>query len=119
MNQTNNMNKTIFQRIIDREIPAKIEHEDERCIVIHDIQPQAPVHLLVVPKGVIARVAAASAGDEGVLGHLIVVAGMVAGRLGLERGFRLVINNGPDACESVPHVHVHLLAGRQLGWPPG
>jgi len=113
------MGKTIFQRIIDREIPARIEHEDEQCIVIHDIQPQAPVHLLIVPKRVIARVADASAGDEALLGHLLATAGVVARKLGLERGFRLVINNGPDACESVPHVHVHLLARRQLGWPPG
>ena len=113
------MGKTIFQRIIDREIPAKIEHEDDQCIVIHDIQPQAPVHLLIVPKRVIARVADASAGDEALLGHLLATAGVVAGKLGLERGFRLVINNGPDACESVPHVHVHLLAKRQMGWPPG
>ena len=119
MNQQSNASRTIFQRIIDREIPAKIEYEDEWCMVIHDIQPQAPVHLLIVPKRVIARVADASAADEGLLGHLIVTAGMVAKKLNLERGFRLVINNGPDACESVPHVHVHLLAKRQMGWPPG
>jgi histidine triad (HIT) family protein len=113
------MSKTIFQRIIDREIPAKIEHEDERCIVLHDIQPQAPVHLLIVPKQVIPRVGDAEAADEAVLGHLLLTAGVVARKLGLDRGFRLVINHGPDACESVPHLHVHLLARRQLGWPPG
>jgi histidine triad (HIT) family protein len=113
------MSKTLFQRIIDREIPAKIEHEDERCIVLHDIQPQAPVHLLIVPKQVIPRVGDAEAADEAVLGHLLVTAGVVARKLGLDRGFRLVINHGPDACESVPHLHVHLLARRQLGWPPG
>jgi histidine triad (HIT) family protein len=113
------MSKSIFQRIIDREIPAKIEHEDERCIVLHDIQPQAPVHLLIVPKQVIVRVGDAEAGDEAVLGHLLLTAGVVARKLGLARGFRLVINHGPDACESVPHLHVHLLARRQLGWPPG
>ncbi|EIP97490.1 HIT family hydrolase, diadenosine tetraphosphate hydrolase [Opitutaceae bacterium TAV1] len=111
--------KTLFQRIIDREIPAKIEHEDDRCIVIHDIEPQAPVHLLVIPKTVIPRVGEATAADEGTLGHLLLVAGVVAKKLGLERGFRLVINHGPDACESVPHLHVHLLAKRQMGWPPG
>ena len=111
--------KTIFQRIIDREIPAKIEYEDDQCVVLHDIQPQAPVHLLIVPKRVIARVADATAADEALLGHLIATAGVVARKLNLERGFRLVINNGPDACESVPHVHVHLLAKRQMGWPPG
>jgi len=113
------MSKTIFQRIIDREIPAKIEHEDDKCIVIHDIQPQVPVHLLIVPKRVIARAGEAAAGDAELLGHLLVTAGVVARKLNLERGFRLVINNGPDACESVPHLHVHLLARRQMGWPPG
>jgi histidine triad (HIT) family protein len=111
--------KTIFQRIIDREIPSKIEHEDEHCIVIRDIQPQAPVHLLIVPKKPIARVDQATAADEGVLGHLMIAAQTVAKKLNLAKGFRLVINNGPDACESVPHLHVHLLAGRQMTWPPG
>ena len=113
------MSKTIFQKIIDREIPAKIEHEDERCIVLHDIQPQAPVHLLIIPKQLIPRVGEATAADEAVLGHLLVTAGFVAKKLGLARGFRLVINHGPDACESVPHLHVHLLAKRQMNWPPG
>jgi histidine triad (HIT) family protein len=110
---------TLFERIISREIPAKIEHEDERCIVIHDIQPQAPVHLLIIPKTVIPRVGDASPGQETILGHLLLVAGVVAKKLQLARGFRLVINQGPDACESVPHLHVHLLAKRQLNWPPG
>jgi len=114
-----NTTKTIFQRIIDREIPAKIEHEDDHCIVIHDIQPQAPVHLLIVPKRVLARAADATQADEPLLGHLIATAGVVAKKLNLARGFRLVINNGPDACESVPHIHVHLLAKRQMAWPPG
>ena len=113
------MSKTIFQRIIDREIPGKIEHEDEQCIVLHDIDPQAPVHLLIVPKKLIPRVGAATTDDQAVLGHLLLVAGQGARKLNLERGFRIVINNGPDACESVPHLHVHLLAKRQMGWPPG
>jgi histidine triad (HIT) family protein len=113
------MPKTIFQKIIDREIPAKIEHEDERCIVIHDIEPKAPVHLLIIPKQVIERIGAATAADEPVLGHLLVTAGLVAKKLNLARGFRLVINSGPDANETVPHVHVHLLAQRQMTWPPG
>jgi histidine triad (HIT) family protein len=113
------MAKTIFQRIIDREIPAKIEHEDEFCVVLHDIQPQAPVHLLIVPKKLIPRVSEASAADTAILGHLLVTAGVVAKKLGLSNGFRIVINNGPDACESVPHLHVHLLAKRQMSWPPG
>ena len=113
------MSKTLFERIIAREIPAKIEHEDERCIVIHDIQPQAPVHLLIIPKKPIARLTAATLADECLLGHLLLVAGQLAEKLNLERGFRVVVNNGPDACESVPHVHVHLLARRQMDWPPG
>jgi histidine triad (HIT) family protein len=113
------MSRTLFQKIIDREIPAQIEYEDDRCIVIHDIAPEAPVHLLIIPKQVIPRLAAATPADESVLGHLLVTAGVVAKQLGLERGFRLVVNSGPDAHETVPHVHVHLLAKRQLGWPPG
>jgi histidine triad (HIT) family protein len=113
------MTKTLFQKIIDREIPAKIEHEDARCIVIHDIQPQAPVHLLIIPKKPIPRLSEAVSADEAVLGHLLVVAGEMARKLKLERGFRLIVNSGPDASESVPHVHVHLLARRQMGWPPG
>lgn len=113
------MPKTIFEKIIAREIPAKLEHEDEHCIVLHDIQPQAPVHLLIIPKRVIPRVSEATPDDQLVLGHLLLVAGQVARKLHLAHGFRLVVNNGPHACESVPHLHVHLLAQRQLGWPPG
>jgi len=113
------MSKTIFQKIIDREIPAQIEHEDEHCIVIHDIQPQAPVHVLVIPKKLIPRVGEAGDEDGAVLGHLLLTAREVARKLGLANGFRVVINNGPDGCESVPHLHVHLLGKRQLQWPPG
>jgi histidine triad (HIT) family protein len=113
------MSKTIFQRIIDREIPARIEHEDEHCIVLHDIQPQAPVHLLIVPKKPIPRVAEAAPADQAVLGHLLLTAGVVEKKLQLAAGFRLVVNNGPHACESVPHLHIHLLAQRQMTWPPG
>ena len=111
--------KTIFQRIIAREIPARIEHEDEHCIVIHDVHPQAPVHLLIIPKTPIARVGEATAADQAVLGHLLLTAGLVARKLQLGEGFRLVVNQGPHGGETVPHLHVHLLAGRQLGWPPG
>lgn len=110
---------TLFERIIAREIPAKVEHEDEHCIVIHDIAPAAPVHLLLIPKVVIPRVGEATPEHQAVLGHLLLTAGVVAQKLSLERGFRLVINHGPDACETVPHLHVHLLARRQLTWPPG
>jgi histidine triad (HIT) family protein len=113
------MTRTLFQKIIDREVPAKIEYEDDRCIVIHDIDPKAPVHLIIIPKKAIPRLAEASASDEAVLGHLLVVAGELAKKLGLERGFRIVINNGPDAQETIPHLHVHLFARRQMTWPPG
>jgi histidine triad (HIT) family protein len=113
------MVKTLFQKIIDREIPAKIEHEDDLCIVLHDIQPQAPVHLLIIPKKPIPRVGEAIPADQAILGHLLLTAGTLAKKLNLARGFRLVINHGPDATESVPHLHVHLLAQRQLTWPPG
>ena len=111
--------KTIFSRIIDREIPARIEYEDDFCIVIHDINAQAPVHLLIIPKKVITNVSTATADETATLGHLIQVAREMASTLGLERGFRLVINTGSDGGETVPHLHVHLLAGRKLGWPPG
>ena len=113
------MSKTIFQRIIDREIPAKIEHEDDLCIVLHDIQPQAPVHLLIIPKKLIPRVGEATPADQALLGHLLLTAGALAKKLNLGNGFRLVINHGPDGGESVPHLHVHLLAKRPLAWPPG
>ncbi len=113
------MPPTIFQRIIAREIPARIEYEDEHCIVLHDIQPQAPVHLLIVAKKLIPRVAEATADDEPVLGRMLAVAAIVAKKLNLSEGFRLVINNGPQGCESVPHLHIHLLGKRQMTWPPG
>lgn len=113
------MSKTLFQRIIDREIPARIEYEDASCIAIHDIQPKAPVHLLIIPKIPLARLSEAKGADESALGHLLIVAGVLAKKLNLATGFRLVVNNGPDAGESVPHMHVHLLARRQLAWPPG
>ena len=113
------MSKTLFERIIAREIPAKIEHEDEHCIVLHDIQPQAPVHLLISPKKALPRIGAATTDDQALLGHLLLTAGNLAKKLQLANGFRLVVNNGPDGGESVPHLHVHLLARRPLAWPPG
>lgn len=113
------MSKTLFQRIIDREIPSRIVHEDEQCIAIHDIDPQAPTHVLVIPKKLIARIGEAGAGDEALLGHLLVTAATVARKLHLAEGFRLVINQGRHGGESVPHLHVHLLGGRALSWPPG
>jgi len=110
---------TLFQKIIAREIPANIAHEDELCIAIHDIQPQAPVHVLIIPKKPVARIAEATPADQALLGHLLLTAQALAKQLKLDAGFRLVINNGPHGGESVPHLHVHLLGGRQLAWPPG
>ena len=112
--------KTIFQKIIDHEIPAKLVHEDDLCLAIHDINPQAPVHVLVIPKKPIARVAEATVADQAVLGHLLLTAAALAKKLGVaESGFRIVINNGRDGGETVPHLHVHLLGQRPMGWPPG
>ena len=112
--------KTLFEKICDREIPADIVHEDDLCICCKDISPQAPVHYLVIPRKPIPRVAEADVCDQAVLGHLLLTASKVAKKEGFaENGFRLVINNGPNGGEAVPHLHVHLLAGRQLKWPPG
>jgi histidine triad (HIT) family protein len=112
--------KTLFQKIIDREIPAKLAHEDDLCIAIHDINPQAPVHVLVIPKKPLARVGEAGTGDQALLGHLLLTAASLAKKLGVaDSGYRLVINNGRDGGESVPHLHVHLLGQRPLAWPPG
>ncbi len=113
------MSKTLFQRIADREIPATFLHEDDLCIAFRDIAPQAPVHVLVVPRKAIPRIAEASSDDQALLGHLLLVARKVAHELNLKNGFRIVINNGKDGGESVPHLHVHLLGGRPLDWPPG
>lgn len=111
---------TLFEKIIARQIPAMLVHEDDQCIAIHDIHPQAPVHVLVIPKQVIPRIGAATAADQAVLGHLLLTAAALARKLGVaETGYRLVINNGRDGGESVPHLHVHLLGQRALGWPPG
>jgi len=111
--------KTLFQKIADREIPATFVYEDDFCFAINDINPQAPVHVLVVPKRVIARVGAAQPADAGDVGRLLLTAAQIAKDLKLANGFRLVVNNGPDGGETVPHMHVHLLGGRALGWPPG
>jgi len=111
--------KTLFQKIADKEIPAKLIHEDAVCVAFHDIAPQAPTHILIVPRKAIPRVAEATVEDQATLGHLLLVAGQLSRQLGLAKGFRVVINNGPDGGESVPHLHVHLLGGRALDWPPG
>lgn len=109
---------TLFERIIAREIPAEIVWEDDWTVAFRDISPQAPTHLLVVPRVPVARLE--DTDDPALLGHLLLAAREVAAALGLaEGGYRLVLNNGPDAGQIVPHVHIHLLAGRELGWPPG
>jgi histidine triad (HIT) family protein len=111
---------SIFSKIIAKEIPARIVHEDESCVAFHDVHPQAPVHILIIPKREVPRIAATTARDEELLGHLLLVAQTVAKKEGLhDTGFRLVINNGPDGGETVPHLHVHLLGGRPMAWPPG
>ena len=112
--------KTLFQKICDKEIPATIVHEDDRCVAFRDISPQAPIHILVVPRKAIVRVGLAEMEDEAVLGHLLLTAAKVARAEGIaESGYRLVINNGRDGGEAVPHLHVHLLGGRPMEWPPG
>ena len=111
--------KSLFQKIADKEIPAKLIYEDEKCVAFHDIAPQAPSHFLVIPRKLIPRIAEATSVDEALLGHLLLVAKKVAHDLKLEKGFRIVINNGPDGGESVQHLHVHVLGGRHLNWPPG
>jgi len=110
---------TIFEKIIAREIPAKIVWENDDAIAFEDVNPQAPVHVLIVPKKIIPRLAEAKGSDQAVLGRLLLGAAEIAKKLDLEGGYRVVINNGPDAGESVPHLHVHLLGKRALGWPPG
>lgn len=111
--------KTIFQRIIDREIPARIVYEDEVSLAFHDNQPQAPVHVLVIPKKPIPSLALSSSEDAPLLGHLLSVARSVAVELGLSNGYRTVLNSGPDGGQSVDHLHIHVLGGRKLSWPPG
>jgi histidine triad (HIT) family protein len=111
---------TLFEKIARREIPAEIVYEDDDFFVIRDIHPQAPVHVLMIPKKVIPRVGEAEAGDAVVLGKMLAASGSIAKQLGVyESGYRLVINHGPDAGETVPHLHIHLLGKRLLAWPPG
>ena len=111
---------TLFEKIIAREIPADIVYEDDFVLAFNDINPKAPTHVLVIPKKPIPRIAEAEPEDHQVLGHLLLKAREIAADLGLhENGFRLVINNGKDAGESVPHLHLHILGGRSMAWPPG
>ena len=112
--------KTIFEKIRDGEIPADIIYQDEHCLCFRDISPQAPTHLLLVPKRVVARLTAADESDRELLGHLLFASAEVARQQGFdESGYRVVINHGPDGGEEGPHLHLHLLAGRRLQWPPG
>lgn len=111
--------KTLFQKIIDKELPAEIIHEDDRCIAFRDINPQAPTHVLIVPRKAIPSLDDLAEDDRELMGHLFLVAKQLAERLGLTGGYRTVINCGPEAGQSVDHVHVHLLGGRPMNWPPG
>ncbi|MCX7414218.1 MAG: histidine triad nucleotide-binding protein [Planctomycetia bacterium] len=113
------MPDTIFSKIIARRIPARIEYEDDLCLAFHDVAPQAPTHVLVIPKQPIPSLADLTDADEPLVGHLIGVATKLAVKLGLGNGYRLVVNCGRDGGQSVDHLHVHLLGGRSLGWPPG
>ena len=114
------MSKTLFEKIAAREIPATIIYEDELVLGIREINPQAPTHLLIFPKKAIPRIAEAGPEEGKLLAHLLFKAAEVAGKAGLTKdGFRLVINNGPNGGETIPHLHVHVLGGRRLQWPPG
>lgn len=111
--------KTIFKRIIDRQIPADIVYEDDQCLAFRDIHPQAPIHVLVIPKKEIATLDELTLEDEPLVGHLFLAMQKIAAKLGLDRGYRIVVNCGPDAEQVVMHVHFHLLGGRSFRWPPG
>ena len=111
---------TLFEKIVRREIPADIVWEDDEVLAFHDVNPQAPVHVLIVPKRVVPRLAEATPADQALLGKLLLAARAVAEKLDLVKsGYRVVINSGPDAGESVPHLHLHVLGKRSLAWPPG
>jgi histidine triad (HIT) family protein len=114
------MSKTLFEKIVAREIPAAIVYEDEMVLAFRDVKPQAPIHVLIIPKKPIARIAEATSDDHKLLGHLLLKAAEVAKSLGIDKtGFRLVINNGKDGGETVPHLHCHIMGGRHMTWPPG
>jgi histidine triad (HIT) family protein len=113
------MADNIFLKIIGRQIPAKIIHEDDQCLAFHDNNPQAPVHVLIIPKKVIRTHAEVKAEDKELLGHLHLVASKLAEQLGLKDGYRIVINCQEKAGQTVPHLHMHLIGGRDMRWPPG
>lgn len=110
---------TIFGKILRKEIPCTFIYEDDQCVAFNDISPQAPIHFLVIPRKPIAQLSLSEDEDEKLLGHLLLVAKKVAAQVGLTDGFRTVINDGKEGCQSVYHLHIHVLGGRQLGWPPG
>ncbi|GJM04887.1 MAG: histidine triad nucleotide-binding protein [marine bacterium B5-7] len=113
------MTDTLFSKIINREIPADIVYEDELCLAFRDIAPQAPVHILLIPKQSIVKVSEATEADQSLLGHLLLKAGDIAREQGYGEAFRLVVNNGADAGQTVFHLHIHILAGREFSWPAG
>ena len=113
------MSDTIFGKIIRREIPADIVYEDDLALAFKDVTPQAPTHILVIPKKPIPQLAASTADDQALLGHLLLTAKKVAEQAGLSNGYRVVINNGADGGQSVDHLHLHILGDRQMQWPPG
>ena len=113
------MTETLFEKIIKKDIPADIIYEDDISIVIKDINPQAPTHLLIIPKKVIPKLSDANQEDQEILGHLMLVAGKISRQLELDDTFRLIVNNGAKAGQSVFHLHLHLMSGRVLNWPPG
>ena len=113
------MSDTIFQKIIDKELPADIVYEDDSCLAFKDINPVAPVHILIIPKKRIEKISDSNTEDKKLLGHLFLVAGNIARDLGIEDAFRLVVNNGAGAQQTVFHLHIHLIAGREFSWPPG
>lgn len=110
---------TLFEKIIHREIPADIVYEDDLCLAFRDINPQAPTHVLVIPRKAIEKLSDAGDDDQALLGHLLLAAGKIARSLGVGEAFRLVVNNGAEAGQSVFHLHLHILGGRKLHWPPG
>lgn len=110
---------TIFSKIIRREIPANIVYEDDLALAFTDVNPQAPVHILVIPKKPIVNLATAEPEDQALLGHLLLIVQKVAAEAGLENGYRVVMNTGADGGQTVYHLHIHILGGRHLSWPPG
>ena len=112
-------NTTIFGKILRGEIPADLIHEDDKCIAFKDVSPQAPNHILLIPRKLIPKLSDAQAEDKEILGHMMLAAGEIARKLGFEDAFRLVINNGSEAQQTVFHLHMHILSGRSFTWPPG